>query len=170
MPTTWSNNAILSLKEFEELDGYVLDPFAGTGTVLLESIINPYINRCALGVEINPLARLITKVKTTLYDLDRLDMCFKKIEGTFKILSRNDFERMEFPNIEMWFSNNAIEKLSKLKYAITQQRFSRDYKDFFWVCFSRIIRRVAKADPRIPPPVILKPDKYKNNLTVTKSW
>jgi DNA modification methylase len=157
---------ILSLKEFEGLEGRVLDPFAGTGTVLLESIINPFKNRSALGVEINPLARLISKVKTSFYDIQKLEQHFNKIKISFYSLKNNDFEYVDFQNIDIWFSSKAIKKLSKLKFAITDQRISKEYKDFFWVCFSRIIRRVAKADPRIPPPVILKPAKYEGNLSV----
>jgi len=157
---------ILSLKEFENLNGYVLDPFAGTGTVLLESIINPYKSRSALGVEVNPVARLISKVKTTSYDIHRLKIYFDKIKKTFIGLKKTDYEKVKFPNIELWFSNKAINNLSKLKQAIIDQKIQRDYKDFFWICFSRIIRRVAKADPRIPPPVILKPEKYEGNLAV----
>lgn len=157
---------ILSLKELEELDGYVLDPFAGTGTILLESIINSHKKRHAFGIEINPLGRLISKVKTTYYDLEKLEGCLNKLKNTFKKLCREDYPCIEFPNVELWFSKKAINRLSKLHYAISQQRFSNDYKDFLWVCFSKIIRRVAKADPRIPPPVILKPDKYTGNLSV----
>jgi hypothetical protein len=59
---------ILSLEDLIGYDGYILDPFAGTGTILLESLINPVQKRNALGVEINPVARLISKVKTTPID------------------------------------------------------------------------------------------------------
>src|SRR5262245_46179533 len=63
----------LSLNEFRHLDGYVLDPFAGTGTVLLESLINPVRKRPALGAEINPLGRLISKVKTSHLTKEKID-------------------------------------------------------------------------------------------------
>src|SRR5437763_1215443 len=40
----------------------VLDPFCGSGTVLLEALL---ADRCAIGADVNPLARLISKVKTS---------------------------------------------------------------------------------------------------------
>ncbi|MHC3129556.1 MAG: hypothetical protein IBV52_05710 [Candidatus Bathyarchaeota archaeon] len=64
--------------------------------------------------------------------------------------------------IDFWFSRRAIHKLANLKYVIDEERNS-DYKDFFWACFSSIIRKASKADPFIPPPVLLKTDKYKNS-------
>src|ERR1044072_5769788 len=39
----------------------VLDPFSGSGTVLLESILS---GRNAIGIDVNPIAKLISKVKT----------------------------------------------------------------------------------------------------------
>jgi len=69
----------------------------------------------------------------------------------------------DFKNRELWFSYIAIKKLAKLKRAIENLDVDSDFKDFFWVCFSSIIRKIAKADPYIPPPVVLKPEKYRNN-------
>src|SRR5687768_11146511 len=45
-----------------EAGAVVLDPFCGSGTVLLEAILS---GKSALGADSNPLARLIAKVKTT---------------------------------------------------------------------------------------------------------
>ncbi|MCK6620362.1 MAG: hypothetical protein HUU32_13210 [Calditrichaceae bacterium] len=157
---------ILSLEEISHLKGPVLDPFAGSGTVLLESLINPIIKRNALGVEINPLARLISKVKTTPLDvikvlslLDNLHSLFSQYSQTANLNSHVP----DFKNINLWFSSHAITQLSKLKWAIENLEASTQYRDFFLVAFSSIIRKVSKADPNIPPPVVLKPQKYKNN-------
>ena len=40
----------------------VLDPFCGSGTVLLEAALRGHL---AIGVDVNPLARLLSRVKTT---------------------------------------------------------------------------------------------------------
>lgn len=49
--------------------GTVLDPFCGTGTVLLEAILH---KKNALGADANPLARLITNAKVTYLDEELL--------------------------------------------------------------------------------------------------
>lgn len=51
----------LATDTFCPADGIVLDPFCGTGTVLLEAALS---GRNALGADANPLAELITDVKT----------------------------------------------------------------------------------------------------------
>lgn len=154
---------ILSLNDFADFNGFLLDPFAGSGTILLESIINPVSKRNALGVEINPLGRLISKVKTTPINITRINYLMQKLHTLYL----RKFDAGEYTpisrNLDLWFSSKAIKKLAKLKHAIKNLDVSMDYKDFFWVCFSSIIRKVSKADPYIPPPVILKPEKYKNN-------
>lgn len=154
---------LLSSNKFAHLDGYLLDPFAGSGTILLESIINPIVKRNSIGIDINPLARLISKVKTTPLDFSKIEQFMQEIQSLYKHLINVKDYIPEFKNRELWFSYNAIKKLAKLKYAIENLDASLDYKDFFWVCFSSMIRKVAKADPYTPPPVVLKPEKYKNN-------
>ena len=156
---------ILSLQDFSHLSGYLLDPFAGSGTILLESIMNPFVKRNALGVEINPLAQLISKVKTTPIDLLKAKELIYDLKVLYSQRTRISEYVPKYRNINLWFSSASIKKLSKLKYAIDNLDAPIEYKDFFWLCFSNIIRKVSKADPYIPPPVILKPEKYKDNST-----
>lgn len=154
---------ILSLDEFSYLEGRLLDPFAGTGTILLESLINPINKRDALGIEINPLARLIAKVKTTRLDFDQTDIAFSKLKRSFQFDDEKGCTIPDYDNIDIWFSKEGIKELAKLKENIQKLDASPDIKDFFWVCFSGVVRRASRADPFVPPPVVLKPDKYANN-------
>lgn len=153
---------LLSSDDLVHLNGHLLDPFAGSGTILLESIINPIVKRNSIGVDINPLARLICKVKTTPLDFNKIEQFVQEVRSLYNLMNSENYIP-EFRNRELWFSSKAIKKLAKLKYAIENLDASLEYKDFFWVCFSGIIRKVAKADPYIPPPVFLKPEKYVNN-------
>jgi 16S rRNA G966 N2-methylase RsmD len=156
---------MLSVNDFNEFKGPILDPFAGCGTILLESIINPFSKRIAIGVEKNPIGRLISKVKTTPVNEQTIDELLQVICSEFHKAESRVTEIPEFTNRPLWFSNNAFKKLSMLKYAITQVCCIQDYKDFFWLCFSSTIRRVSKANPYIPPPVVLKPEKYIGSKT-----
>jgi len=56
------------IKLFTKEGETVLDPFAGCGTTLVEAFLH---NRNAFGNDLNPIAVLISKVKTTLIDEDR---------------------------------------------------------------------------------------------------
>ena len=148
----------LSTEEYASTNETVLDPFAGTATVLVESMFHPYFRRNGIGVEINPLARLIAKVKTTPLDLGELlfqkDNLIRRIEAF-----HGDAPIPEFTNRDMWFSPRVQAGLAKILTCIDEIE-SPDYNDFFSICLSAIIRDVSLADPKIPPPVILKADNF----------
>ncbi len=154
---------LLSLNDFSNLKGYVLDPFAGSGTILLESILNPVMPRNALGVEINPLARLISQVKTTPLNPKKAKGYLTQLKKAYANGDNADKHIPNYKNLSLWFSPKAIDKLAKLKGAISIQRVPSDYKKLFWVSYANIVRKVSKADPYIPPPVVLKLYKYRSN-------
>ena len=72
------------IKLFTKPQEWVLDPFCGGGTTNVEAFLN---NRHSIGNDLNPLATLITRVKTTLLT-DRefvfLDQVVGKIEREFE--------------------------------------------------------------------------------------
>ena len=151
----------LSSESYALPDETVLDPFAGTGTVLLESVIHPYFKRNAIGVEINPLARLITKVKTTPLDTAKLTKEAQVLLSKIKFFS-GVAEIPKFTNRGFWFSARMQIELAKIRTCIEEVE-NPDFRDFFLVCFSSIIRGVSLADPEIAPPVLLNPRNFAGN-------
>jgi DNA modification methylase len=141
------------------LEDKILDPFAGTGTVLLESISHPYFPRNCYGVEINPLARLIAKVKTTPINPDVLEV---KSEQLYRLIREYDSKPdiPDFPNRDYWFRGEVLEETAKVKACINNLETGEDEKDFFLICLSSIIRDVSWADPKVAPPVKLRADKF----------
>lgn len=117
----------------------VLDPFCGSGSVLLEAFIRGYHS---YGIDINPLSLLISKVKVTPinpFELnEELEKIFKSINTTKKV------EIPQFPNIDYWFKPNVIEKLARLKKAI-ENISNKDCKDFFNVVFSFTVRACSNT-------------------------
>jgi len=132
----------------------VLDPFAGSGTVLLEAMLSGHQ---AFGAEINPVARLIAKVKTHIYSTSELEEEVQRLLAFIKLDRELDISL--FPNIDLWFTSHVQAGLTKIKYSIDTVPGPR-YRDFFWLAFSSLVRRVALADPRVSPPVVLKPKKF----------
>lgn len=146
--------------EFSTNKGRLLDPFAGTGTVLLSGITHPFRRMNTVGVEINPLARMISKVKCTPLDIPTLKEESKRLLNRIRLLRRAP-DPPDFPNRDFWFVKKAQTELSKIRHCIMQVRDS-DFRDFFWVSFSSIIRRSSLADPRVPPPVRLRAANFKD--------
>jgi len=116
----------------------LLDPFMGSGTSLVEASLLPRIKK-AYGFDLNPLAYLISKVKTTKIKTELLEEQLKlicEIEGKT--------ESPNFKNIEFWFKPEVIEKLSLIKSNIKKIE-NKDIKDFFLVCLSETIRNVSNT-------------------------
>lgn len=131
---------------FSKRGGFVLDPFCGSGTTLVEAKLS---GRNSFGVDINPLAKLLTKVKTTPLDPRKLQNLYEEIMQEISD-SRTGVKLQEFPDIDYWFSPKAQMELAIIKKAIWKID-EPDYRDFFKVCFSSIIRKCSYADPRISP-------------------
>lgn len=133
----------------------VLDPFCGSGTVLLEALL---AKRSAVGADSNPLARLISRVKTTVLDIDSVQLELDRVKRDSRLVT-DVIPPPDVINLEYWFPKHVIQQLSRLAYRIKLVD-QVDMRDFLLVCLSSVIRRVSLADPRLSVPVRLRPNKY----------
>ena len=131
-----AKNLISTYSNEEEL---VLDPFVGSGTVLVESLLQ---NRNSIGLDLNPLALLLSKVKTTpLINVDLM----KPLEKIIALEGKN--KKLVIPkffNLDFWFGQMAINRLSALLSEINQIN-SPEIRDFFQVAFSETVRLSSKS-------------------------
>jgi hypothetical protein len=118
----------------------LFDPYAGSGTSLVESSIRG-IN--ASGTDLNPLARLIAKAKTTTPKITLLE---KQISTFNKMALEDKFHKLkETPQIygithlDFWFKPEVIEKLSQVRKFI-QSIEDEEVRLFFQVAFSETVR------------------------------
>ena len=74
----------------------VLDPFAGVGTTLVQSMIKGCVTR---GFEINPFAALAArmKVKSPWLDVAKLDSAIRAYQQTANTFSRDDLNPSALP-------------------------------------------------------------------------
>lgn len=117
----------------------ILDPFAGAGTILVEGMLR---GLDIVGIDINPLAVLLCKVKTTILSPDDLQRKTKKLIKD--ILSAKKVEFFEFEGITKWFTNKAIEDLSIIREKICVEE-SIEYRRFFWAAFCETVRVVSNS-------------------------
>jgi len=132
----------------------VLDVFAGSGTVLLESIV---AGRHAYGVDSNPLARLIAKVKTTALHPSELKIAANTLFQD--IPHKSSIQTPDVHNINYWYYPHIIEKLKRINEAVWTME-NDSIRDFFLLCFSKLARDVSLANPRLSVPVRLKAGIY----------
>ncbi|OSZ82926.1 hypothetical protein CAP35_06600 [Chitinophagaceae bacterium IBVUCB1] len=149
IPYFFINNSYFSRK-----GDIVLDPFCGTGTVLLESIL---AGRNALGADANPLARMIANAKTTRLNEATLRKHLSSIVSRAKKYKK--YELPDVVNCDYWFSESVQEKLSKLLRSINLIK-NIDVRNFFLISYSNCIKKVSYADLRVSVPVKLNPNRF----------
>ncbi len=119
----------------------ICDIFCGSGTALVESRL---LGRNAYGVELNPLAVLIAKVKTTSINPEKLQKSYLSILTTIKDLKPKKDELPKFFNIDFWFKENVIYELTKIKKCIFDIK-DKDVRNFFLVAFSETVRLASNT-------------------------
>jgi hypothetical protein len=133
------------IKMYAKKGDIVLDPFCGSGTVLVEAQMagmNSY------GVDINPLALLIARAKTTPLDMETLrqwaiSLLHSYLEDCCRIESEPNYISIpNFFNIEYWFKPSVSRELSALR----SRLLAIDdiaVREFFLVAFSETVREAS---------------------------
>jgi DNA modification methylase len=121
----------------------LFDPYCGTGTSLVEANLKG-IN--AIGTDLNPLARLIAKTKTTRIDIQILDLYLKEFNDiAFSLnfgINKPNIILPNFNNIDFWFSKTVQENLAIIKQFIDKIT-NEEIKNFFYVAFSETVRECS---------------------------
>lgn len=138
-------------------NGTVLDPFCGTGTVLLEANLS---GRCAIGADANPLAVLISNVKTKFL---APEMLMSTLEHLLSKCKRSKYHiKEDTSSIERWFSTSTINQLGRLERYIGKIK-DEPTREFFTLCLSSVVKKVSFCDPRVSVPVQLNPQRFAND-------
>ncbi|MFH1195380.1 MAG: DNA methyltransferase [bacterium] len=126
----------------------VYEPFLGSGTTAVEANI---LGRNAIGNDVNELAVLISKVKTTPITnnkLTSLDSLLNKIYIRIDHLysgQKNGIAKPDIVKLELWFEEFVINELVIIKEEIDKLT-DKDLIDFCHVAFSGIIINVSRQD------------------------
>jgi hypothetical protein len=127
------------LKEFPTNKGTLLDPYCGSGSSFVAALKNNY--SIIDGYDLNPFATLISKVKFTLLDVDKLQQVkmdfIKRLHDKQKYLKT--YPLHEFPHIHFWFSVDVISKLSLLKMCVNEIE-DINYRNVFSLALAETVR------------------------------
>ena len=139
------------IKNFTKEGETILDPFCGSGSVLMAASAN---RRKSVGVDINPLAVAISRSYTKRYHISSLEkyltMIMKNLEKVKPSSPRTYEARLLY-----WFSPNVLDAIQQIK-SLIDEDVPFNYRIFFLTTLSSIVRSVSRADPKIFPPVYSK--------------
>lgn len=122
------------LKKYAKKGNIIFDPFCGSGVTLLQSSINGY---SSIGFDINPLALLIAKAKTTKYDIKKLREEFEDFKKSILKNKKSDIPTIK--NMDYWYSKKVAEDLGKIRAVLKSKKYK--YQDFFVTNFAYICRK-----------------------------
>jgi site-specific DNA-methyltransferase (cytosine-N4-specific) len=117
----------------------VFDPFCGCGTTLVEA---QSAGHASVGVDLNPIGCLVSKVKTTpLPDnfASEVDLCISRAR------SMSALPLPSIPNLDHWFAREVSNVLAALRASICQVRDAA-VKQALEAVLSSIIVRVSNQD------------------------
>ncbi len=137
----------MSIREFTHPGDKVLDPFCGSGTTVVEAAL---AGRAGYGVDLNPLAVLITRAKTAQKEIGCLLMALDRLTAEVAAGQPAKDALLDLPycvNMSHWFRPDVIRDLMRLKEAIGGLP-DLEEQHFFMACFAAVLRDVSNADPR----------------------
>lgn len=116
------------------------DPFAGSGTVLTESMIK---GMNFWGSDINPLAILACKVKSGPFCAKTLSKKTIAIKKNLNI-DNNSCVDIDFKGIDKWFEKDIQIEISKIRRCIKKEK-ELWVRRFFWITLAETIRSVSNS-------------------------
>jgi len=136
-----------AIEHFTEPGEWLLDPFVGSGTALVEARL---LGRNALAAEIDPLSRLLARVKATPLNPALVEAAKERIDHMWGSYTRARLKGRppltgdlpEFPNRDYWFHKQVQHDLVLLRNAIARIE-DRTVREFLLVVYSSII--IAKG-------------------------
>lgn len=141
------------IEEYTEANEIVADLFAGCGTTLVEAKVH---GRKSIGVDINPVAQMITRAKIAPIDPEILNPVFDSLLISIDNYSDEEFVLLNVhERLDYWFSKENKIKIAFL-YKIILGIDHTDLRNFFLCGLSNILKNCSRwlqssTKPQIDP-------------------
>ena len=156
------------VERYTDRENVVLDPFCGSGTLLVEACAT---GRKSVGVDIDPVVVLVTMAKVHRFNMPHLRRSSATVLSTLSQYERPsvDYQRYMFEdisshqfedeirdfknhvpaisNILHWFRKYVIVDLARLIATIDKALVPEIHRQLFKIVFASIIRNTSNADP-----------------------
>lgn len=144
--------ALINLSSIEHPSPLLLDPFGGSGTVMLESVLS---GRDAWSIDCSPLATAVAQTKVDILQVPPGEL-MTQVQAWIDRLTTldaraaiewNQFKEATHDELESWFAPAVLAKLSFLLKSLREAHDTRIIA-FGEVLVSDLIREVSHQDPR----------------------
>jgi len=120
----------------------ILDPFCGSGSVLVESRL---LGRNSVGIDVNPLALILAKAKTTPIDPQILESYWVELKENIDTAIRKlrfreiNVNLPKIRNLDYWFKPQVQKELTIIR-QLLEKIENKKARNFFSTCFSITVR------------------------------
>jgi DNA modification methylase len=125
------------LQKYGKSSFTILEPFAGSGTTIIESIV---YGASVYWLDSNPLSRLICEVKTTNFDFNEVNKAKDQLINDLEKIT-NVPETINFKNKDFWFQKPVQEGLEILRFLI--KKINPKLQSIFLLAFSLTVRKTS---------------------------
>ena len=128
------------IQDYSDVGDIVVDPFLGSGTTVVEALVN---KRIGVGVDVNEIAVLLSKVKTTPIDSHLLSNEYDKLLFNLENdtpVSNDVLRKIVLPErVDYWFKPHIKENLLIMLGHILSIG-NEDIQEFFLIAFAQILK------------------------------
>lgn len=117
----------------------VMDPFCGSGTTLLEA---QRAGRASVGVDLNPIACLISRVKTSPLQPGFMEAVADILDASKRV---SDIVTPDIPNIDHWFQKDIQTAVAAISAKLVAPEYAA-WNDALRLTLSSILVRVSNQD------------------------
>jgi DNA modification methylase len=153
-PAKFLPNVVKKLiEDYADNNGIIADVFAGCGTTLVEAKVHGIKS---IGIDINPVAQLITKAKIKPILPKTLEKQYEQLVNMFTQFRVKNYNNIKVHDrIDYWFRKKEKRKIAFLYETITAIN-QRNVRNFFLVCLSHILKNCSRwlmsgTKPQIDP-------------------
>lgn len=156
------------IQAYTTLGQTVLDPFCGSGTLLLAAAVE---GRHVIGSDVDPVAVFVSRIKVHRFRPTHLkgswEMLRPLLDNSARHADEYGFRRFEdimpseyeavlsgerlwtpaVPNLMHWFRRYVVVDLARILKCIDSAKIPNTHRAFFRLIFASIIRRSSNADP-----------------------
>ena len=154
------------IEDYSAAGERVLDPFCGSGTLLVEAAA---AGRDARGTDLDPVAVFISRVKTQRYRIRDLRATAASFLGSLEPYERSKQEYEEHRHVDLamheaerergclwipdiprmghWFRRYVVVDLARILHCIHRMPMPKSHRAFLRLCFASILRSSSNADP-----------------------
>jgi hypothetical protein len=128
------------LEKYATRQWKVLDPFAGSGTTMMETTL---FGALPFWADYHPLAQLLCRVKSTEFDFEAVQAAYSSVLTRASQREKAPCS-VSFANKDFWFQNEVCDALELLKDGIAN--YDSACKDFLSLVFACTVRKVSNSN------------------------